>query len=133
MTSLTLSILNDRLAVCRLDPGTPVDLAALRGELWSITSTADELSLVLPEVLLHPGWQYEASWRALKVEGPLDFSLVGILAKLSSALADAGVSLFALSTYDTDYILVKEHDLPAAVEALEHTGCRVVGSPPRGE
>lgn len=120
--SLTLSILPDRLAVCRLDPDAQIDLAFLDGALWSATRTADELSLVLPEAAVQPGWTHESGWRVFRVEGPLDFALVGILARLSGALAGAGVSLFALSTYDTDYILVKEASLPAAVEALEAAG-----------
>ena len=125
-TDLTLSILPRRLAVCRLDPDALLDQAVLSGDLWSVTRTADELSLVMAEELVQPDWQSEGGWRALKVQGPLDFNLVGILSMLSGALTAAGISLFALSTYDTDYILVKESDLAAAVRALEGVGCRVV-------
>ena len=125
--ALTLSVLPDRLAVCRLEPDAALDTAELSGSLWSVTRTADELSLVLPEELVQRGWQSEGGWRALKVLGPLDFSLVGILARLSGALAADGVSLFALSTYDTDYILVKESDLACAVQALVSSGCLVAG------
>jgi uncharacterized protein len=124
--SLTLSILPDRLAVCRLEPGATLDTTTLTGSLWSVTRTADEVSLVVPEALVQPGWQSEGGWRALKVLGPLDFSLVGILSLLSGALAEAGISLFALSTYDTDYILVKENDRVRAVKALLSAGCSVI-------
>ena len=126
-TALTISILPERLAVCRLSPDAALDHAALSGNLWSITRTADELSLVLPEENVQPGWLSEGGWRALKVLGPLDFSLVGILSQLSGTLAAAGVSLFALSTYDTDYILVKETDLATSVRALKSIGCRLTG------
>jgi uncharacterized protein len=126
-TALTISILPERLAVCRLSPDAALDHAALSGNLWSITRTADELSVVLPEENVQPGWLSEDGWRALKVLGPLDFSLVGILSQLSGALAAADVSLFALSTYDTDYILVKETDLTTSVRALESIGCRLTG------
>ena len=128
INTLYISILPDRLAVCRFSPDAALDHAALSGDLWSITRTADELSLVLPEEHVQPDWLSEGGWRALKVLGPLDFNLVGILSQLSGALAAAGVSLFAISTYDTDYILVKENDLAAGVQALENNGCSVTGS-----
>ena len=67
----------------------------------------------------------EDGWRALRVRGPLDFAIVGIMAKISSALADADVPLFAVSTFDTDYVLVKEADLDTALDALRDAGCRV--------
>ena len=67
-------------------------------------------------------WAVEAGWRCIQVVGPLDLSLVGILASLAAALAEAGVSLFVISTYDTDYVLVKEGDLALARQALEGAG-----------
>jgi hypothetical protein len=86
----------------------------------------DELSVVCQEELVPANIRAENGWRGLKVEGPLDFALTGILAGLASALAQAGVSLFAISTFDTDYILVKEKDLAKAIRALEQAGHRVV-------
>ena len=68
----------------------------------------------------------EDGWSALRVCGILDFSLTGILSRVSSALSDARIGLFAVSTYNTDYILVKEADLERAVSALESSGCRVI-------
>ena len=122
---LTLGLLAERYAVCRLAPSPAVpgwlDWSA---ELVSVTATAEELSIVCPAGRVPEDVQAERDWRAFVVEGPLDFALVGILAKLSAALAEAEVSLFALSTYDTDYLLVREAKLEAATAALSQV-CRV--------
>jgi hypothetical protein len=118
MTRLSLRVLPGRFAVCRLGPGAPVPGFLTGSSFWSVTRTADELSLVLPEQNVPPDWQAEGGWKCLQVQGPLPFALTGILAGLSTALASAGVSLFAISTYDTDYVLVREADLPAARSAL---------------
>jgi hypothetical protein len=92
------------------------------GEFWSITRTYDELSIVCPQECVPSGVLYEGGWRVLKVLGPLSFALTGILASISGALAEAGISIFALSTYDTDYILVKASQLEGAIEALRKQG-----------
>jgi hypothetical protein len=90
-----------------------------------MTRTADELSIVCPAAEAPPGAQVETGWRALKLHGPIPFAEVGVLAALAEPLARAGLSLFALSTYDTDYLLVKEGDLASAVEALKRDGFEV--------
>ena len=95
------------------------------GAFFSVTRTAEELSIVCPGGAPPAGVHAEGPWRALKVRGPLPLEWVGILAALSSCLARAGISIFALSTFDTDYVLVKEGDLPAAREALAGDGHRV--------
>ncbi len=105
--TLTLDLLDDELAVCRLPIGAPVPNWAWSGELTSITCTDDEMSVVCAAEPVPGDVTHTAGWRAFKVRGPLDFGLVGILAGISGALADAGVSIFAISTYDTDYILVR--------------------------
>jgi hypothetical protein len=84
--------------------------------------TPDELSLVVPEAFAPDGAAIEAGWRALRVAGTLDFSLTGVLASLAAPLAQAGVSIFAVSTYDTDYLLVRESGLAAALVALRGAG-----------
>jgi hypothetical protein len=111
-------------AVCRLPPaaGWP---AAGGGTLFSVTRTADEVSVVCLEADAPAGARVEGGWRALKLRGPIPFGEVGVLAGLSGALAQAGLSVFALSTYDTDYLLVRTSELPAAVEALRQAGCQV--------
>jgi hypothetical protein len=98
------------------------------GEFFSATRTSDELSLILADSRAPQSAKCEHGWRAFKVQGPLDFSQVGIIAGLSAALADAGVSIFALSTYDTDYVMVKLADLDRAVAALRQAGYTVTQS-----
>lgn len=124
---LTLSILNDPLAVCRLPSQADVPAWVWQLPFFCATRTSDELSFVLPEASLSShtlpsGWKTEAGWRAFKVLGPLDFSLTGILASLASPLAQIQVSIFALSTYDTDYLLVRSVDLEAACATLSAQG-----------
>jgi len=100
--------------------------ATAAGSLFSITRTADELSVVCPEDDTPPGARVERGWRALKLQGPIPFAEVGVLSSIAGALAGAGLSLFALSTYDTDYVLVKERDLAAALDALRTAGGEIV-------
>lgn len=123
---LTLDILHDEFAVCRLPIDAPVPNWAWSGELTSVTSTDDELSLVCAADPVPGDITCTADWRALKVRGPLDFGLVGILAGISGVLADAEVSIFAISTHDTDYILVRGAQIEAAVTALRAAGYEVV-------
>lgn len=122
MKGLTLTVLHDRFAVCRLPPDAPVPRPPGACGLFSVTITGKELSVVLPEWAAQEDWQAETGWRALEVAGPLDFSLVGVMASLSAPLAEAGISLFAVSTYDTDYVLVREDGLEAAKLALAAAG-----------
>jgi hypothetical protein len=119
---LTLSILPWQLSVCRLSAGDPLPDGLFKSPFWSITQIGDELSMVIPQDLVQPAWQIEAGWRCIQVLGPLDFSLTGILSRLSSLLADAGISIFAISTYDTDYLLIKESSLAKAREVLLKNG-----------
>jgi hypothetical protein len=95
-----------------------VSLLEMRQPFLSITRTADELSIVCEESLAPAGAKVQPGWRAFKVEGPLDFSLTGIMATLAAPLATAKISLFAVATFDTDYLLVSERDLEAAIAAL---------------
>jgi hypothetical protein len=122
MAGLTLTLAPERLAVCRLAPDAPVPPLPLGRSLVALTLTPDELSLVLPEDAAPAGAAIEAGWRALRVAGPLDFSLTGILASLADPLAQAGVSIFAISTYDTDYLLIREVALTEALTALRAAG-----------
>jgi hypothetical protein len=108
--------------VCRLEAGASVPAWATAGRFFSITKTADELSIVCAEESVPSEVRCERGWRSLKVEGPLDFSLTGVMLSLAAPLARAGVSFFAISTYDTDYLLVKEGDLERAVLALSDSG-----------
>jgi len=124
---LTFDLLPDGLAVCRLPPDASIPRRAAQAPFVSITRTDDELSIVLPEELAEPEWECEDGWRALAVRGPLDFELVGILAAIAGCLAAAEVSLFAISTYETDIVLVKGEQIERAIAALEAAGHRVEG------
>lgn len=117
-----LQIMPQRLAVARLDPAADLPAWLPRDGFLSITRTSDELSIVVDEQALPGRVTAETGWRMLKVLGPLDFSLVGVLASLANPLAAAGVSIFAISTYDTDYLLVREAQFPLALAALAEAG-----------
>lgn len=120
--SLTIKILPGLFAVCRLPADAPSPDWARSNELLVFTRTMDELSIVCGAEHVPENVTAELGWRGLKVVGPLEFSLVGILASLALPLAEAGISIFALSTYDTDYVLVKEADLDKACQTLREAG-----------
>jgi uncharacterized protein len=115
---LTMKLLGGQYGVCRLDKNALLPEWANSSDFFSITRTMDELSIVCPQDNIPGEVKCEKDWRILKIEGPLDFSLVGILAQISTLLAKAGVSIFAVSTYDTDYILVKNKDIVKAIQVL---------------
>ena len=119
---LTLSLLKGRFAVCRLAPGHEVPAWASGGAFASITRTGDELSVVCAEGAVPEGTRCERGWRILRIEGPLNFELTGILASVGAPLAAAGVSIFAVSTFDTDYVLVREETVERAIAALGAAG-----------
>jgi hypothetical protein len=119
---LTLLVLGDTFAVCRLGAAAPVPAWSAAGDFLSITRTAEELSVVCPERAVPEGAQCERGWRCLRVAGTVPFTAVGTLASLAGPLAEAGVSLFAVSTFDTDYLLVKGDELERAVGALRRAG-----------
>jgi hypothetical protein len=115
-------VLDGRFAVCRLAPGSPLPAAPERAAFWCLAITPEEISLVCEESLAPRSESVERTWRAIKIAGPLDFALQGVLSSLLSPLAEMHMGVFAVSTYDTDYILVKEFDLAAATRALEEAG-----------
>ena len=108
--------------MCRLAPATPIADWAVGPGLLSLTYTRDELSVVVEESRAPQAVRAQRDFRALRVAGPLGFDEVGVLASLAAPLAEAGVSIFAISTYDTDYILVRQADLGRAVAALSAAG-----------
>ncbi len=118
----TLTILPERLAICRLPLDAPIPDRPPQASLWSVTRTAEELSIVLPEDCVPEGSRSEIGWRGLMVQGPLDLDLTGVLASLAAPLAEAGVSIFAISTYNTDYLLVRQDDLEKAKRVLRASG-----------
>ncbi len=127
--ALTLDILAGTYAVCRLPPDAPVPAPEDRPGLWSLTRTQEETSLVCPEHQSPAEARCEGPWRCLRVAGPLDFSLTGVLAALAAPLAEAGISVFAVSTYDTDYLLVPANRLAEAARTLKSAGHPVREAP----
>jgi hypothetical protein len=109
-------------AVCKLPAGSPLPPWATAADLFSVTRTPDELSVVCGQEAVPQGVVCERGWRCLRVAGSMPFTLVGVLASLTAPVAKAGVGVFAFSTFDTDYLLVKEADLPRAVAALRAAG-----------
>jgi hypothetical protein len=123
-----VTVLPGSFALMRLPADAPVPPWAAHGDFFSITRTADELSIVCRARQVPSGIAAETGWRALKVAGPFSLSEIGVLSALAAPLAEAQVSLFAISTFDTDYLLVSEKQLPAAIAALKGAGHRVEAS-----
>jgi hypothetical protein len=124
MASMDLRVLSERLSVCRLPAGAPWPVPADGHTFYSATRTGSEVSVVCGEDAAPEGEdvRVEPDWRALEVAGPLDFAMVGVMAALTAPLADVDVSVFVLSTYDTDYVLVHAAALERAIEALRAAG-----------
>lgn len=126
-TKYALDVMAETFAVCRLDADEPLP-DWVRGQFWSVTRTPNELSIVCLESSVPDSVKRECQWRCLHVVGPLEFSTVGIVASLTGTLAAANVSVFVISTFDTDCILVKAFDLAVAVASLRSDG-HTVNSP----
>ena len=108
-------------AVWQLPPDAPSPMVDPT-DFLSITRTADELSIVSPVAAVSAGVTAEAGWRCLQVVGPLSFELTGVVASLSVPLAGAGIPIFVVSTYDTDYLMVRSHDLELTCSTLGEEG-----------
>jgi hypothetical protein len=122
-----LFALDELYAIVRLHPDAGLPDWVEGGHFWSVTRSDSELSVVCREEDVPEDASAERGWCALEVAGPLDFSLTGVVASLVSPLADAAVPIFVLSTFDTDYLLVREPDLPRAAEALRGAGHTIDG------
>ena len=119
---LTLQLIPGEFALCRLPPDEPVPAWAGSAVFSSVTRTADELSLVCPAAQVPATVKAERGWRLIKFTGPFDFGTVGVFASVAEPLARAGISLLAVGTFDTDYVLVKAGRLDDAVRTLEIAG-----------
>jgi hypothetical protein len=120
---LKLIPLAGTFAVCRLDPASPLPPWAWSGGVWSVTRTADELSVVCAADAVPPGVACEPDWRGWRVAGTFDLTgATGVFASLVGPLAEAKVSVFAVSTFDTDYLWVKAATFARAADALRHAG-----------
>lgn len=119
---LTFSVLGETFAVSRLEPDAAVPAWGLGGAFFTVSRSADELSVLCEASRVPDNVRSEGGWRALKLHGPFDFALTGVLASVLAPLADAGVGIFAVSTFDTDYVLVKDERLGDALAALQEAG-----------
>ena len=124
--TLRFSLVPGDFAVCRLTPDAPLPVWAMRSRIASVVRTPDELSVVCPMEDIPPGATVEGPWSCIKLEGPFPFDQTGVLASVLDPLAEAGVSIFALSTFDTDYVLVKAAQLEAATAVLVKAGHRLL-------
>jgi hypothetical protein len=126
---LDLDLLPAEYAVCRLPAGSALPASLSSGpddkSVISVTWAPDELSVICPADRVPEGATVEASWRCLRVVGPLDLALTGVLASLIGPLADARVNIVAFSTYDTDYLLIPQVRLSEAVDTLTAAGHRL--------
>ena len=116
---LNLKILDGSFSIHRLSPKNEIPIQIYQGQFFSITKTDEEISVVCSSSVYLDSESSETDWSCIKVLGPLDFSLTGILADISAILAKAEISIFAISTFDTDYILIKSEKLQAAKKALQ--------------
>ena len=122
---MELKVIDKEFSVCKVSDFSEIDT----GQPYIFTgSTDEERSLVCPTELV-PGNTIERNdgWRAFRIEGVLDFSLIGILSKISTCLAENGIGIFAISTFNTDYVLTKENDFSKAIEVLELAGYNIKG------
>lgn len=123
---LTLKLLPQKFSVCRLAADAAMPQWATRGLVYSITRTAEELSIVCESKFVPGGVKAEKGFRCFKLQGPFPVEMTGVLASVLEPLAKARVSIFAISTYDTDYVMVKEKSLAKAIKALRAAGHSVL-------
>ncbi|RLE23356.1 MAG: ACT domain-containing protein [Acidobacteria bacterium] len=121
MKKLKLRVFPEELVVWKLPAGAPLHSVG-EPEFWSVTRTSEELSVVSAPRLVAPGCPSETGWRCIAIKGPLPFEEIGVLAALSAPLAEAGISIFVVSTFDTDYLLVKDFQLERARAVLLKAG-----------
>jgi uncharacterized protein len=121
MTTLRIAILPHRLAVCRLAPDAPLP-PWIAGAFTSVTRTDEELSIICDDDAVPADVKAERGWRAMRVLGPIPFEVTGVAAALVSPLAAAGISVFLLATFDTDYLLLKDAVFERAMDVLRAAG-----------
>ncbi len=123
---LTMKLFEETFCVVRLENDSEIPTWINKEAFYSITRTDNELSIVCLQDLVPMNVKMERDWRILKIEGVLDFSLIGILAAISTLLANSKISIFAISTYDTDYILVKNDKIEAAMGILTANNYEII-------
>lgn len=125
MPKQTLSVLPNKFTIHSLSVDAKIPSQVFDSSLYFIGKTNDELSIVVPESVNIKSDESDVDWRVLEVLGPLQLSMVGIMAQIGNVLASAKVSIFVISTFETDFFLVKQKDLENATDALEKDGYKV--------
>jgi hypothetical protein len=124
--TLTLSVMEGLYAIAKFSGDAEIPAWVNGSAFSSVTRTLEELSVVIAEASVPAGLNASRGWRRLKVHGPFAFDETGVVSALASPLARVGVGIFVISTFDTDYLLVQEEEIPVAVETLEHAGHRIL-------
>jgi len=126
MKTLTLKLLNENLSIHSLAVDSKIPSVVFDASIYFIGKTFEEISIVLPSSIELESEDVEPDWQALEVVGPLDFILTGILSSISTVLSNEKISIFAVSTFDTDYILVKSNKMHEAISALRNNNFQVI-------
>lgn len=126
MPKQTLAALPDRFTIHSLPVSTPIPSQVFNTSIYFIGKTHEELSIVVPESVHIESQESDTDWRVLEVLGPLQLSMVGIMAQIGNVLSSAKISIFIVSTFETDFFLVKQKDIRAAADALEKDGYKVI-------
>ena len=119
---LHLSLIKEKYGICTLPNSAPIPDWALNESLVSITSSEKELTIVCRQDIIPSQCKCDLDWRCFKVDGSFDLNQTGVISSLSSPLADAGISIYVISTYDTDYFMVKEENVEQAISVLSNSG-----------
>jgi hypothetical protein len=117
-----LKLLDDDFGIVKMDPDRPVPAWAMECPFYSVTRTESELTIVCPEKGIPAHIEYDGSWKCIQVEGVFDFEAIGVIASLSGALSQSGISIFVISSYITDYILIKHKNAERAIRVLKDLG-----------
>ena len=122
---MILELLDKEYCIYKLDTKDKIDNRIIGDDFISITKTEDEISIVSVSGTLEHFEEKEDTWKILKISGILDFGLIGIISKISTILADQGISIFVISTYNTDYIMVKKDTLEKTIKILEQNNYEI--------
>ena len=126
MPKQTLAVLPDKFVIHSLPVNAEIPQQVLNSSLYFIGKTHEELSIVVPETVHIDSDESDVDWKVMEVLGPLQLSMVGIMAQIGNVLASAKISIFIVSTFETDFFLVKQRDLDNAAKALEQDGYKVI-------
>jgi hypothetical protein len=125
---LVLSTLQGFFAICQLDPQSEIPDWANKGDFYSFTRTSEELSIICPQEFIPEEVVYTGNWRGIKIEGPFEFTEIGILNSITAPLARVKISILSISTYDTDYVFIQDSQFKDALLILVGNGHQVIRS-----